>query len=164
MAKNKKQFIKIGRYNIRWLGDSFEKHFGNIKVAPKKVKLVSKILEKPMIDKEILSKFQPTEITLDELVWALKNKKGLLENGYANIFYIRDAENTLWTVNAHWDSVHREWHVYAGSVENPDEWGAGRQVLSRKFGTGNLDSWNLDGEILEIKGIKYKLSKYKLSK
>ncbi len=55
----------------------------------------------------------------------------LLVNRYANIAYIEDENGTVWAVNAGWGSVDREWYVDAISVENPDEWGGGHQVLSR---------------------------------
>ncbi len=56
----------------------------------------------------------------------------LLVNGYANIFYIRDTNNNLWAVYAHWGAGFREWRVRAYSVTSPGGWGAGFQVISRK--------------------------------
>jgi hypothetical protein len=53
----------------------------------------------------------------------------LLTNGYANIFYIRDAEGILWAVNAGWNGG--GWRVGANSIDNPDGWNADRQVFSR---------------------------------
>jgi hypothetical protein len=35
----------------------------------------------------------------------------------------------LWAVNVNWNSD--GWNVYANSVENPNKWNAGNQVLSR---------------------------------
>ena len=37
----------------------------------------------------------------------------------------------IWAVNANWNSDNRYWNVNANSVENPNEWNAGNQVLSR---------------------------------
>ncbi len=54
----------------------------------------------------------------------------LLVNGYANIFYIHDADDTLWAVSADW-SGNGGWSVGAASVENPFRWRGGGQVLSR---------------------------------
>lgn len=47
-----------------------------------------------------------------------KGQKGaLLTNGYANIFYIRDTEGSLWAVSARWSGV--GWRLDARSVERP---------------------------------------------
>ena len=55
----------------------------------------------------------------------------LLVNGWANIFYIRDAEDFLWAVGAHWLASSREWNLRASSVEYPGGWRAGYFVFSR---------------------------------
>jgi hypothetical protein len=68
--------------------------------------------------------------------WELLKKQGqgqagaLLVNGWANIFYIRDQNGTLWAVSARWLSG-CGWLVEASSVTFPVEWSAGRQVVSR---------------------------------
>ena len=36
-------------------------------------------------------------------------------------------------MNANWNSNYRYWNVNANSVENPNRWNAGRQVLSRYY-------------------------------
>ncbi len=53
----------------------------------------------------------------------------LLNNGSANIFYVRDKDGVLRTVFVPWSGS--GWHVLARSVESPYSWGAGRQVFSR---------------------------------
>ena len=105
--------IKVGMYNIGWMGSGFQEHFGDVKCSPKKFKLESRILEKPMIDKDILSDWKPAEVTLDEFVYALEEKTGLLVNGYTNIFYIRDGKKELWAVYALWGVDDRRWDVFA---------------------------------------------------
>jgi len=50
-----------------------------------------------------------------------KQKNGedgvLLNNGYANIFYIRDQNGVLRAVRVYWDDG--SWRVYAHGVTNP---------------------------------------------
>ncbi|TSC83492.1 MAG: hypothetical protein G01um101417_543 [Parcubacteria group bacterium Gr01-1014_17] len=55
----------------------------------------------------------------------------LLINGYANIFYVRDTEGTLWAVSAYWRADYREWRLFAYSIGYQNEWSAGYQVCSR---------------------------------
>ncbi len=53
----------------------------------------------------------------------------LLNNGWANIFYVKDLAGVLRAVGVRWDDA--GWRVFADSVEDPTEWYAGRQVFSR---------------------------------
>lgn len=74
------------------------------------------------------------ETTLTELFVLLKKqpngKEGdLLTNGYANIFYIKDAKGELRAVFVFW--LDDGWVVSASSVEGPLGWRAGRRVFSR---------------------------------
>lgn len=55
----------------------------------------------------------------------------LLTNGFANIFYIRDASGNLWAVYAFWDGG--GWDVLARSIVSPIGWNADRQVFGRRF-------------------------------
>ena len=74
------------------------------------------------------------ETTIGE-VWSLmerqpNGKRGkLLTNGYANIFYVRDANGVLCAVNVYW--YDDGWRVLADSVERPYRWLAGLRVFSR---------------------------------
>jgi hypothetical protein len=74
------------------------------------------------------------ETTLSEM-FSLMEKQGkgedgvLLNNGYANIFYIKDSAGVLRTVIVDWDVG--GWSVGADSVGHPRRWGVGRQVFSR---------------------------------
>jgi len=36
----------------------------------------------------------------------------------------------FWAVNANWNEYYRYWDVYANSVDNPNPWNAGNQILS----------------------------------
>lgn len=95
-------------------------------------------LTKDLLDKEIRKELggEKEETTLSQF-WAMLEKQGhgqageLLTNGYANIFYIRDAENTLWAVRAYWDADRGGWDVHARSVTRPPWWHAEDRVVSR---------------------------------
>ena len=139
--------IQINKNNIKYLGDKFKAHFSYDFTVPKKLKLTHKVLEKSMLDKEILEEFKPKESTLGEFAWALKNEKAMLKNGWSNIFYIRDKDNNLWAVRACWNDFGGGWLVDAASVSGPVEWLAGRQVVSQRF---NVSSDKLDSRIIEI--------------
>jgi len=94
-------------------------------------------LEKNSVDAPIMTELgSRAEISLahffDLLKKQSKGQKGtLLVNRRANIAYIRGTDGNIWAVNASWNSYLGCWFVFADSVEGPDGWGAGRQVLSR---------------------------------
>jgi len=77
---------------------------------------------------------EKSETTLTEM-FALMEKQGqgekgdLLNNGWANIFYIKDNTGVLRTVRVFW--YVGGWFVGANSVENPFGWSVGYQVFSR---------------------------------
>ena len=74
------------------------------------------------------------EIFLREFWHLLENQPSgndgiLLTNGYANIFYIRNSRGVFYAVDAYW---RRDgWNLDVYSVENPNEWDAGSQIVSR---------------------------------
>ena len=137
-AKDFKVETKKAAVRIWDLGNNFKAHFGRkvedaCEAAEIKVhKLTESSLDAPIIT-ELADK---CEIVLGQF-FALLSKQGkgekgsLLTNGYANIAYIRDNKGILWAVNAHWRAAHGGWRVVAGSVESPDWWYVGSQVLSR---------------------------------
>ena len=53
----------------------------------------------------------------------------LLNDGWANIFYIRDSAGVLWAVHVNW--YDDGWGVNASSVSGPRAWYAGDQVFAR---------------------------------
>ena len=55
----------------------------------------------------------------------------MLTNGYANIFYITDADGQIWAVYCYWSSDYRFWGVGAYPVTLPSTWNADNQVVSR---------------------------------
>ncbi|MEK7586459.1 MAG: hypothetical protein AAB453_01155, partial [Patescibacteria group bacterium] len=74
------------------------------------------------------------ETTLSEM-FSLMAKQGngedgvLLNNGWANIFYVRDLAGVRRAVDVGWCGG--GWDVSAGSVGDPSEWCDGRRVFSR---------------------------------
>lgn len=74
------------------------------------------------------------ETTLSEMFSLMEKQKHgedgvLLNNGWANIFYIKDDAGVLRAVRVRW--LDGGWSVYADSVEDPDGWRVGSQVFSR---------------------------------
>ncbi len=74
------------------------------------------------------------ETTLSEMFSLMVSQKHgedgvLLNNGYANIFYIKDSAGVLRSVRAHW--YVGGWDVHAFSVSFPSRWDAGGRVFSR---------------------------------
>jgi predicted metal-dependent peptidase len=92
-------------------------------------------LKKNSLDKPILAELGDKAETTLSAIWELLTKQPngesgvLLTNGYANIFYVRDAKGVLWAVGARWSSG--GWYVCASSVEGPGGWNEGSQVFSR---------------------------------
>jgi len=83
------------------------------------------------------------ETTLSEMFSLMEKQKHgedgvLLNNGYANIFYIRDQNGVLRAVFVGWDDG--GWGVDAVSVEDPDGWIDGVQVFSRNSVLGSSET------------------------
>jgi len=82
------------------------------------------------------------ETTLTEVFSPMEKQKNgedgvLLNNGYANIFYIRDQNGLLCAVGARWVGV--GWYVFACSVEAPGRWFGGCRVFSRDSALSPLE-------------------------
>jgi hypothetical protein len=94
-------------------------------------------LRKSSVDGPIITELggeEKSETTLTEMFSLMEKQKNgedgvLLNNGYANIFYIRDQNGVLRAVYVFWRDD--GWNVNAGSVESPDGWDGGHQVFSR---------------------------------
>lgn len=96
-------------------------------------------LGRAMNDAQILAELgdsKPFEISefvaiIRELISKqLKGEAGvLLNNGYANIFYVRDQNGVLRAVYVYWIDV--GWYLNASSIESPRRWDGGHQVFSR---------------------------------
>ena len=94
-------------------------------------------LRKSSVDGPIITELggeEKSETTLTEMFSLMEKQKNgkdgvLLNNGYANIFYIRDQNGLLRAVFVCWDDD--GWLVDANSVEDPFRWDVGYQVFSR---------------------------------
>ncbi len=94
-------------------------------------------LRKMSVDAPIIKELggdAKAETTLTEMYSLMeiqgKGQSGvLLNNSYANIFYIRDMNSVLRTVRVGWGGD--GWRVDASSVEDPRRWGGGGRVFSR---------------------------------
>ena len=77
------------------------------------------------------AKAETTVAEVYALMEAQKNGENgsLLTNGYANIFYVRDAKGVLRSVDVYW--IDDGWFVNADDVADPDAWRVGGQVFSR---------------------------------
>jgi hypothetical protein len=94
-------------------------------------------LRKSSVDGPIITELggeEKSETTLTEMFSLMEKQKNgedgvLLNNGYANIFYVRDLTGVLRAVYVYW--VGDGWYVDADSVENLYRWDGGNQVFSR---------------------------------
>lgn len=129
---------KDAEIQIYYLGPNFKQNFGKkIETDVERAELRAHTLLEASLDKEIKKEFggQYPVISLATFRAALKQQgrgqKGfLLVNGYANIAYIEDDNGTVWAVRAVWNSGDG-WNVEAYSVDNPNRWDVGSQVVSR---------------------------------
>ena len=94
-------------------------------------------LRKSSVDGPIITELggeEKSETTLTEMFSLMEKQKNgedgvLLNNGYANIFYVRDLTGVLRAVSVDWDDG--GWNVSANSVEYLFRWLDGSQVFSR---------------------------------
>ena len=121
-----------------YLGDNFKQYFlGKVEKNVPAVTLAAHQLTKASLDAPILAELGDRVETSLAHFWELLIKQAngetgiLLTNGYANIFYIKDANGTLWAVRARWYAGYG-WNVFARSVGYPLRWLAGSPVFSRK--------------------------------
>lgn len=141
----KEKFVRdIGRkakVQISYLGDNFTEWFlsgsGKTEDPITEQTLRYHKLRQSSVDGPIIAELggaEKSETTLSEM-FALMEKQGkgedgvLLNNGYANIFYIKDQNGVLRAVYVYWDDD--GWDVRAYSAENPYRWYDGSQVFSR---------------------------------
>lgn len=123
---------------ISYLGDNFKSWFLNlVETGVETVSLSCHTLLKGSLDGPIMeelggeSRVVVTMAVIWELLKAQRSGKSgiLLTNGYANIFYVKDATGTLRAVRVYWGGD--GWYVFAGSVTRPLAWHAGGRVFSR---------------------------------
>lgn len=140
VAKNK--FIvdtsKKAEVKISFLGDNFRNWFlGKTEDPFAGSTIHGRKLEKNSVDGPILSELggnEAAETTLAEtyaMMLAQPNGESgeLLNNGDANIFYVRDIDGTLRAVRVYWYGD--GWRVRSYSVKDSLDWNADGRVVSR---------------------------------
>lgn len=121
---------------IAFIWDGFKPFLKKVEEPTEEMELRVSSLTKDSLDEPILAELNnKARVSLSQF-YAMLKKQGrgqkdgpLLVNGYANIFYI-EGEASL-VVRAYWDAEVGGWGVGAHSVQDPDGWGAGFQVVSR---------------------------------
>lgn len=126
------------RVKISYLDDNFLSWFRGKTEAPSgETDLRYYTLRRASVDLPIITELggdAKAEITLAQIYALMKEQKNgkagvLLNDGHANIFYVRDVSSVLRAVDVDWDGG--GWGVSADSVEGPDRWGDGHRVFSR---------------------------------
>lgn len=127
----------VGKAVVAWLGENFKANFfSKVETCIQPAILRIHRLTEAALDEPIRAELgTDREETFLAQFFALLKKQfkeqtgPLLTNGYANIFYIRDAKGELWAAHARWYGG--GWSVHADSVAGPNGWYAGGQVFSR---------------------------------
>lgn len=126
---------------ISYLGDNFKAWFlngdGKTEDPISEQTLRYHKLRQSSVDGPIIAELggeAKAETTLSEMFSLMEKQKHgedgvLLNNGWANIFYVKDIAGVLRAVNVCWSDG--GWIVFADSVEDPGRWDDGRQVFSR---------------------------------
>ena len=128
--------------NVGWTGSNFDERFldkveENVEDATLAIYELRQSAMDVSIRKELGQEREETMLAhfFDLLKKQSKGQEGqdchLLVNGYVNVAYIRDKNDVLCAVNAGWYSNYGGWNVGAHSVESPNRWNAGAQILSR---------------------------------
>lgn len=119
-----------------WLSDNFKQNFlGKTETVVAGATLTVYEFIKNSLDASIIAELGDRHETSLFHLWELikKQSKGeegtLRADGYANIFYIRATDGTLWAVNANLNGD--SWVVHAFSVGHPIGWDAGDRLISR---------------------------------
>lgn len=112
-----------------YTGDNFKTHFGgkieeNVAGCDIRVHKLLRASRDLGIRYEI---GEDREETCLAHLWHFLKLRG--DKGGWFLFYIRDANDVLWAVNAGWDGD--DWDVDAGSVEHRVKWPAAHRVCSR---------------------------------
>ncbi len=126
---------------ISYLGDNFTSWFlngdGKTEDLISEQTLRYAKLRKASVDGPIITELggeAKAETTLSEVLSLMEKQKNgeegvLLNNGYANVFYIKDSAGVLRAVIVRW--LDDGWFVYADSVVDPVRWSGGYLVFSR---------------------------------
>jgi hypothetical protein len=126
------------KVKISYLGDNFKTWFGAKTENPfSGSSIIGRQLIKGSVDAPILKELggnEKAETTLTE-IYAMMQKQAngedgdLLTNDSANIFYVKDINNTLRAVSVSW--FNDGWDVNAFSIEYSYGWVAHNRVFSR---------------------------------
>ncbi len=132
------------KYNIGYIGENFTEWFlsGKGKIEDpisEQILCYSKLCEASLdyCIIEELGGMENSETTLFEMFFLMEKQKNgedglLLNNGYFNIFYIRDQNGCLRSVNVDY-LKDRGWFICSSSIKRPDKWGKGVRLFHRKF-------------------------------
>jgi hypothetical protein len=129
---------KEAKVKISYLEGDFEREFlGKVEGPFAGSIICGRKLEKKSVDDPILQELggnETAETTLTEMYAAMAAQPNgedgcLLNNGRANIFYIKNITGALRAVFVGWDDG--GWYVSVHSVEYPRAWFAGHRVFSR---------------------------------
>jgi hypothetical protein len=125
---------------IGWIGDN-AKRLAKGFVEPEVAEATLRVhrLTKASVDGPIIAELGGEEVVLTTWgqMYEMIRQQGrgqqgfLLTNGYANVFYVRQANGEVWAVSCCWYASFGYWSVYANPITDPSTWSAGRQFLSR---------------------------------
>lgn len=127
------------KVKISYLGENFQKEFlDKIEEPFSGSTLQYRKLRKTSADEPIITELggeEKAETTLTEMFFLMEKQRNgeagaLLNNGYANIFYIKNSAGVLRAVLVNWGGG--GWFVRAGSVADARGWLVGDRVFSRK--------------------------------
>ncbi len=96
---------------------------------------VALLLKANAYDKDIRKELPETHLsTLEDIAGLIEARPDgspgfLLNNGYANIFYVEGKNGEVFAVGVRWGSGSRGWGVYGWEVGEDGNWNAGHQVL-----------------------------------
>lgn len=121
---------------IVWLGRNFRRHFlSKIEEHVRPAEIGIHRLSRSARDGAIIADIGERHETRLAHLWRLLMRQPNGERGplatdaVPNVFYIRDAEGTLWAVDAVWSGA--GWEIGASAIDDPRPWGSGRQIMSR---------------------------------
>lgn len=96
---------------------------------------VASLLKANAYDKDIRNELPETHLsTLEDIAGLIEAQPGgksglLLNNGYANIFYVEGKNGEVFAVSVDWDSIRRKWMVGDWELGEVGDWRAAYQVL-----------------------------------
>lgn len=121
--------MKIETRKGLWVSSSFTEKFGNEDITAAKEVPSFKTLPRSMNDAEIRSELGIQECTLEDVAAFLENPPEGIDDGYANLFYVRGL-----VLSVFWDGDRPGWGVYAYRLDGL-RWFEGDRAFS-----GNLKS------------------------